>query len=138
MCACLLSWRLHIPMPLISQGLNRDSPIAPILRHVCLKIYYISIPFFKGRFKKNGKKWLDLSNAHLTPASQAERWIKEIQKLHHFCYAFIIFITTKFGENFEEKINIWVFFKMFWTRKLKSKSLTNIRDYCHDPLILKN
>ena len=39
----------------------------------------------KERFqKKNKKKWLDLTNAHLTPASQAERWIKKIQKLHNF------------------------------------------------------
>ena len=52
-------------------------------------------------FKKKFKKWLDLSNAHLTPASQAERWIKKIQKLHHFLYVFII---TKFGENLEEKL----------------------------------
>ena len=28
--------------------------------------------------KKYIKKWLDLSNVHLTPASQAERWIKKI------------------------------------------------------------
>ena len=54
-------------------------------------------------------KWLDLSNAHLTPASQAERWIKKIQKLHNFCYVFIIFIITKFGENFEDKIDICFF-----------------------------
>ena len=27
---------------------------------------------------KKEKKWLDLSNADLTPASQAERWIKKI------------------------------------------------------------
>ena len=59
-------------------------------------------------FKKK-KKWLDLSNAHLTPASQAERWIKKIQKLYNFFYVFIIFIITKFGENFEEKIDICFF-----------------------------
>ena len=54
---------------------------------------------------------MDLSNAHLTPASQAERWIKKIQKLHHFFYVFIIFIITKFGENFEEKMDICFFQK---------------------------
>ena len=59
--------------------------------------------------EKINKKWLDLSNAHLTPASQAERWIKKIQKLPNFCYAFIIFIITKFGENFEDKIDICFF-----------------------------
>ena len=63
----------------------------------------------KGRFqKKNKKKWLDLSNAHLTPASQAERWIKKIQ-IPIFLYVFIIFIITKFDENFEEKIDFCLF-----------------------------
>ena len=52
---------------------------------------------------------MDLSNAHLTPASQAERRIKKIQKLHNLFYVFIIFIITKFGENFEEKIDICLF-----------------------------
>ena len=52
------------------------------------------------------KKWLDSSNAHLTPASQAERWIKNKSKIPQFFYIFIIFIITKFGENFEEKIDI--------------------------------
>ena len=54
------------------------------------------------------KKWLDLSNAHLTPASQAERWItnSKIQKKN---YVFIIFIITKFGENVEDKIDICLF-----------------------------
>ena len=35
-------------------------------------------------FKIKQKKRLDSSNAHLTPSSQAERWIKKIQKLHNF------------------------------------------------------
>ena len=48
---------------------------------------------------------MDLSNAHLNPASQAERWITKFQNL----YVFIIFIITKFGENFEDKIDIWFF-----------------------------
>ena len=60
-------------------------------------------------FKIN-KKWMDLSNAHLTPASQAEQWIKKIQKFKKQIYFFIIFIITKFGENFEEKIDICFFF----------------------------
>ena len=34
----------------------------------------------KGRFqKKEKKKGMDLSIAHLTPASQAERWIKKFK-----------------------------------------------------------
>ena len=52
-----------------------------------------SAPLREG-FKKILKKWLDLSNAQLTPASQAERWITKIQKLHKFVYAFIIFKLT--------------------------------------------
>ena len=52
---------------------------------------------------------MDLFNAHLTPASQAERWIKKIQKFKKIIYVFIIFIITKFGENFEEKIDIFFF-----------------------------
>ena len=52
---------------------------------------------------------MHLSNAHLTPASQAERWIKKILKFHNFFYVFIIFIITKFGENFEEKIDNCLF-----------------------------
>ena len=52
---------------------------------------------------------MDVSNAHLTPASQTEQWIKKIQKFHNFFYVFIIFIITKFGENFEEKIDICFF-----------------------------
>ena len=55
------------------------------------------------------KKWLNLFNAHLTPTSQAERWITKIQKFYNLFYAFIIFIITKFGENFEEKIDICFF-----------------------------
>ena len=41
-------------------------------------------------------------------ASQAERWIKKI-KNSTILYLFIIFIITKCGENFEEKIDIWFF-----------------------------
>ena len=36
--------------------------------------------------KKKEKKKMDLSNAHLTPASQAERWIKKIRKFQIFLY----------------------------------------------------
>ena len=72
---------------------------------------------------------MDLSNAHLTQASQAERWIKKIQKLHNFCYVFIIFIITKFGENFEEKF-ISASFKMFWWKKWRSKRLKKVPEGC--------
>ena len=68
----------------------------------------VIIYFSKGRFKKNQKKWLDFSNAHLTPASQAEGWIKKIQRFKKNYFS-IIFITTKFGENFEEQIDICFF-----------------------------
>ena len=57
---------------------------------------------------------MDLSNAHLTPASQVERWIKKIQKLQKKNYVFIIFIITKFGDNFEEKIDICFFLNVFF------------------------
>ena len=43
-----------------------------------------------------------------------------------------MFIITKFGENFEKQIDI-CFFKMFRTKKLKSKSPTDSRDFCPDP-----
>ena len=44
----------------------------------------IEIALINNTSKKKKKKWLDLSNAHLTPASQAERWIKKIQKFQFF------------------------------------------------------
>ena len=44
-----------------------------------------------------------------------------------FFYVFIIFIITKFGENFEEKL-FSASFKM-----LKLKSPTDSRDFCPDP-----
>ena len=34
---------------------------------------------------------------------------KKKKNLHNFCYVFIIFIITKFGETFEEKIDIYFF-----------------------------
>ena len=48
------------------------------------------------------------------PASQAERWMNKIQKFQKKCYVFIIFIITKFDENFEDQIDIcflkkWIF-----------------------------
>ena len=86
----------------------------------------------KGRFKKKIKKWLDLSNAHLTPASQAERWIKKFKNSTIFFYVFIIIIITIFGENFEEEKMISASFKMFWGEKWMSKSLTNSQDFYHD------
>ena len=52
---------------------------------------------------------MDLSNAHVTPASQAEQWIKKNKKFKNCVYVFTIFIITKFGENFEEKIDICFF-----------------------------
>ena len=52
---------------------------------------------------------MDLSNAHLTPASQAERWINKVQQFQKKFDVFIIFVITKFGENFEEKIDICFF-----------------------------
>ena len=69
--------------------------------HVFLKL--------REGLRKKFKKWFDLSNAHLTQAIQPECWMKKIQKLHNFLYVFIIFIITKFGKNFEEKIDIWFF-----------------------------
>ena len=54
-------------------------------------------------------KLIAKKTAHLTPASQAERWIKKIKKLQKKIYVSIIFIITKFGENFEEKIDICFF-----------------------------
>ena len=45
---------------------------------------------------------------------------KKIQKLHNFCYVFIIFLLTKFGENFEEKM-ISASFKMFGRKKVEVK-----------------
>ena len=73
----------------------------PKFTHYCVFVLIID----KGRFQK---KWLDLSNVHLTPASQAAL-DKKIQKLHNFFYVFIIFIITKFGENFEDKIDVCFF-----------------------------
>ena len=58
--------------------------------------------------KKIGIFEFFLSNAHLTPASQAEHLIKKIKNSKKM-YVFIIFIITKFGENFEDKINICFF-----------------------------
>ena len=55
-----------------------------------IRIIYIDrISTLREGFKNKIKKWLDLSNAHLTPARQAERWIQKIQKLHNFFYVFI-------------------------------------------------
>ena len=47
-----------------------------------------------------------------------------------------MFITTKFGENFDEKL-ISASFKMFWTGKSKSKSLTKCPDFYPDPPKMK-
>ena len=44
----------------------------------------------------------------------------------------IMFIITKFGENFEDKF-ISASFKMFGTEKWKLKSLTNGWDFYPDP-----
>ena len=49
-----------------------------------------------------------------------------------FVYVFIMFIITKFGENFDKKM-ISASFKMFRAKKLKSKSPTDSRDFCPDP-----
>ena len=96
----------------------------PLKAKKVIHLYYITIlliennsnrssisgfPQFKGRLQtKQNKKRMDLSNAHLTPASQADHWIKK-SNITHFYYVFIIFIITKFGENFEEKIDICFF-----------------------------
>ena len=50
---------------------------------------------------------------------KAEHWIKKI-KFHNFFYVFIIFIITKFGENFEEKFDICVFLNVL-NKKVKVK-----------------
>ena len=44
----------------------------------------------------------------------------------------IMFIIIKFGENLKKKL-ISASFKMFRTKKLKSKSPTDSRDFCPDP-----
>ena len=64
---------------------------------------------------------MDLSNGRMTPASQAERWIKK-SKFHNFCYVFIIFIITKFGEKFEDKIDICFFYSVLWGKVEVKKS----------------
>ena len=42
------------------------------------------LAFWLGKvFKKKLKKLMDLSNAHLTPASQEEGWIKKFRKARY-------------------------------------------------------
>ena len=41
--------------------------------------------------KKYIKKWLDLSNAHLTPASQAERWITKFKNSTIFVCLYFLY-----------------------------------------------
>ena len=50
-----------------------------------------------------------------------------MEKKPHFLYVLMMFIITKFGKNFAS-------FKMFRTKKLNSKSPTDNRDFCPDPL----
>ena len=57
--------------------------------------------------------------------------LQKIFVFHNFCYVFMFIITT-FGENLKEKF-ISASFKMFVTKKWKSKSLSNSRDVYPDP-----
>ena len=51
---------------------------------------------------------------------------------HNYLYVFIMFIITKFGENFEEKIDICFFLNVL-NKKVKVKNIDNYRDFCPDP-----
>ena len=55
------------------------------------------------------------------PSQPGRALDKKIQKLHNFFYVFIIFIITKFGKKFKEKIDICflknVDAKSFWNVK---------------------
>ena len=62
------------------------------------------------------------------PSQPGRAMDKKNQKFHNF----YMFIITKFGKNFEEKIDICFFLK-FWKKKWKLKSLTNSRDFHPDP-----
>ena len=61
--------------------------------------------FLREGFKKKMVGFIQRSS---DPSQLGRALDKKIQKLHIF-YAFIIFIITKFGENFEEKIDICFF-----------------------------
>ena len=59
------------------------------------------------------------------------------EKYIDFNYTLYYVSSTKFGEHFEEKY-ISASFKMFRTKKLKSKSPTDSRDFCPNPPSMEN
>ena len=69
---------------------------------------------------------LDLSNGHLTPASQAERWIIFF-KFHNFFMFLLCLLSPNLARTLKKKL-ISASIKMFRTKKLKSKSPTDSRD----------
>ena len=50
------------------------------------------------------------------PSQPGRALDKKNQKLHNFCYVFIIFIITKFGKNFEEEKLYLLHLKCFWEK----------------------
>ena len=70
-----IAQRVHYIVYTIVRGFGGLSVGELLCKSLCINL---------GKVLKKIKKWLDLSNAHLTPASQAERWIKKNQKLHNF------------------------------------------------------
>ena len=59
----------------------------------------------KGRFLKKNKEWMDLSNAHLAPASQAEGWVDPLEhniffsKKHFFLQCIFLTIPLRGRSN---------------------------------------
>ena len=66
------------------------------------------------------------------PSQPSKALDKKNSKITQFLYVFIICLITKFGENFEVKIDI-CFLKNVLVEKWKSKSLTHSRDFYPDP-----
>ena len=92
-----------------------------ILQHCFISLGKVSIK----------KKTLKVMEFSIQILHHPLRW-KKTYFFPHFLCVFIMFIITKFGENFEEMMDL-VSFKMFRTKKLKSKSPTDSRDFCPDP-----
>ena len=65
--------------------------------------------YVKEGFNKKIKKMVGFIQCSSDLSQEGRALDKKNSKITQFCYVFIIFIITKFGENFEEKIDICFF-----------------------------
>ena len=91
----------------------------------------------EGFNKKKTLKVMEFSIQILTPPPPPPFDGKKTFNFHNFFLCLLCLLSPNLARTLKKK-SISASFKMFRTKKLKSKSPTDSRDFCPEPPVMKN